>query len=187
MSVQSRSNAPLVGLILLVLLLGAGFVGLWIPRWRAERRARNDRAAVIALCSFPAIQEEFRRKDLDKNGVSDYWTGDVAGLLQYGLIDRALAEADAKPLAPLCPRPIAWHGYICAAMKVDGPPSPIDKSSPFPPAEWAICLYPAEPGRTGKYMYIIGSVGGRRRSLADRPPPTAWPADSEWRLWSQWD
>jgi hypothetical protein len=182
-----RSSAPFVGLIFLVALLGAAFVFHRLPRWKAERRALNERNAVLALCNFTAIQEEFRRKDLDRNGVSDYWTGDVAGLLQYGLIDRSLAEADASPVVPLCPHPIPWNGYFVVALNADSPPNPPDKSSPYPPADWAVCFYPAEPGRTGTYIYINSSVSGRRRTPATKPPPRTWPSDAELRTWSQWD
>lgn len=40
----------------------------------------NERNASASLKSLVTAQENFRHHDLDRNGVNDYWTGDVAGL-----------------------------------------------------------------------------------------------------------
>src|SRR5438876_8635612 len=104
---------------------------------------------------FRSAEAEFRYKDVDGNGVEDFWTGDVAGLYRFGLIDREIAAADALPLFPRVPQPIPYMGYYFVAMEVDDSESPpeelrqdTDKKSGkvHHRSKFAFCAYPAEPG-----------------------------------------
>jgi len=142
--------------------------------------------AVRALASIHAAQADFRANDRDGNGVPDFWTGDVAGLLRYGLIDRATAEADTRPLRPLVPLPIPSDGYYFRALDADGSIAPpetyrqeTDRTSGkvHHPSSFGFVAYPAEPGATGSQILIINENGTVFGCRANIPVPNAWPDD----------
>jgi hypothetical protein len=121
----NSAAAFLAALIALVGFSGAAWIGWWLPRRAAQRRKTNEGNAVKALRSIGFAQADFRANDRDDNGVPDFWTGDVAGLRRYGLIDRATAEADARPLDPLVPLPIPRDGYYFRALELDDSEAPV--------------------------------------------------------------
>jgi hypothetical protein len=109
-----------VGKAFIVLGLFTAFVGLLnLPGWRSSRRASNQRNASACLKTISSAQADYRGNDRDGNGVPDFWTGDVAGLATYGLIDPGVARADLRPIVPLVPRPVPFHGYFFLALDVD--------------------------------------------------------------------
>jgi hypothetical protein len=180
---RQKSGATTI-LVCLVLLAGAVTAAtfLWYLPYRArQQRQINEKHAVSVLVEFPVIQGDFRKNDRDGNGIGDYWTSDIAGLHRFGLIDRALAEADASPLIPFTPKPLPKFGYYILALKTDETGKVPD------PEKFAICLYPEEPGITGIYMYIYSSHHGRLRTTASRNPPRALPREEELRSWGKWD
>ena len=97
---RDRENAPTVKLI--IFRRGRGL-------FSAARRASNERNAAASLKSMVTAQEIFRSNDLDRNSISDYWTGDIAGLYCLevkatgnpvaALNDIGIASADGAPYA----------------------------------------------------------------------------------------
>jgi hypothetical protein len=186
--------------VLLVDGLGIGYLTWWLPVEARRQRAMNERSAYTALKTLSSANADFRANDRDWNRVLDFWTGDIAGLYStlssgqpIALLPRALAEADASPLTPLVPRPIPYHGYYFTALSADGqesPPEPYRQDTDGKSGKvhhlrkFGYCAYPAEPGITGKYVYIINENNTVLRRDNLTPPPKNWPSDSE--LQSGW-
>lgn len=182
-------------LMFLGILLWLGF--LWM-RPSFSERASNEHKALVAMREVAKAEFEFREKDLDENGVKDFWTGDVAGL--YGLtvggkrielIDQALAEADTSPLTPLVNRPHPFYGHYIVALESDGSISNPERGTyrqdtgGSPPmgkvhnkARFGFCIYPAERA-LGRYMWIINQDNVPRRCSTSIPIPKIWPNDCD--------
>lgn len=155
-------------LLALLFVLGAAVWG-WMS-WREHVLARNHRFAYQARFILVGAQQTYIH---ERRGPAPFGTGDAAGLFPLGLIDRALAEADDRPLKPLVPKPIPVNGYLVRFL------------STASGAHFGYCLYPAEPGVTGKYIFILSDYGRFGRcGVGERPVPTVWPSDEEIRYWT---
>jgi hypothetical protein len=201
-----------MGLVLVIGILGAGSLALWLPRRANERRWENERFASTALKTLSSAEADFRANDRDWNHVNDFWTGDVAGLYnvrpndgsngpEIQLIPRVLAEADAAPVKPLCPKPVPYHGYFFMALGLDPSLEDMD-GNPLPPVSYrqdtdkksgkvhslsnfGFVAFPATPGETGKYFYIINENNSVFRAEATIPFPRNWfTRDERRRYWS---
>lgn len=181
--------------IFLFVLLAAGY--LWgIDEWRRRVRWDNDSHAYRGRFILLRAEREFFANDVDGNGIRDYWTGDIAGLYRFGLIDRDLAAADVCPLVAIVPKPVPWHGYYVRMLERDEnetPPEPYAQVTD--PASGkvhhrskvAVCLYPAEPGVSGSFIYITNENGPYRRHPWPGPGgvvPKNWPKDADLRYWT---
>ena len=170
-------------LIVLVLVLVA------LPWLQSKRMASNARAATVALRRIAMAEEEFRSNDRNGNGVRDYWTADVAGLWQQArLIDREIAEADAKPMDPLVPEPVQFQGYYFVALTNDrseDPPHVYRQSANDSGAKvyntrrFGFCAYPAEYGRTGTLTFFINEGLRMIKTDTGGRPMSNWPSDQE--------
>ena len=178
-----------IAAVLVLLLLAVAWL-LWIgPELQTRRRTANESAVWRFRGQFRGWQQDFYTKDLDNNGVHDFWTGDIAGMHQFGVIDRAVAEADARPLVPLVPKPIPWNGYYFIALEMD--------DSEMPPTSYAqitdgksgkvhhrskfgFCAFPAEPGVRGSYIFLINEMGATLSCpVTVQPVPKNWPKDAD--------
>ena len=166
-----------------LLVLGAIIAASVIAGLRASHRASNEHSASTVLHILKSAEADFRTNDRDGNGIVDFWTGDVAGLFRYGLIERSVAEADAHPLVPLVPRPIPKDGYYFVALDRDEPMNPpveyrqeTDKKSGkvHNRSKFGFCAYPAEPGVTGNFIYVVNENNSVFRAAASLPVPTSW-------------
>lgn len=126
--------------------------------------------------------------DLDKNGIKDYWTADIAGLLHLGSIDRALAEAEVNPFVPGANKPAPMNGYYFVVLDFDDTENPADEYRQNTDGKsgkvhhlkkFAFCAYPADPGKSGRYVWIINQDDSSFRS-ADF-------ASSPLKRWPSWD
>ena len=180
-------------ILILAILLAGGltlFLVWYIPERRRSIRAANERAVFIELKALASAQAEFRFHDRDDNGVRDFWTGDLAGLLRSGLIKRELAEADAAPLISMTPRPVPYHGHYFIALEADHSARPpvsyrVDtdkKSGPVHHLDrFGFLAYPAEPGVTGNYYFMINQDNTVIRAPLDAPLLKYWPSDAEFK------
>jgi len=161
-----------------------------------EPLGANERIAGITLMTLKSAQHDFCTNDRDGNGIHDYWTGDVATLARLGLIERAVGEADAKPLKPLVSKPIPMHGYYFVALDLDESETPIEELRQVTDGpsgkvhhlkKWGICAYPAEPDVTGRLIYLIYSGYGSPLSVPakGRPMPRSIPPDSDMIHWNR--
>lgn len=117
---HKKTRYPRIFLVISGAIIAAG-VWFAAPAFRSKA---DWYSAYSTLKLFDQAEARYRSGDLDRNGVPDFWTGDVAGLYQYGLISREIAEADAAPLRPLVPKPVPYKGYLFMAMEGDDNDSP---------------------------------------------------------------
>ncbi len=191
-------------LLALPALLTAPAAGLLLERLvlLPARLERNHRQASIHLKSLTSAEADFRANDRDWNHVNDFWTADVAGLYyvrshasanepEIRLIERAIAEADARSLHPLVPSPVPYEGYYFIALDEDdclagseerfyrtetgGTPAmgKVHNTSKF-----GFCAYPAEYGVTGKYTFLVNENNTVFKSDNGGKPVLHFPDDS---------
>lgn len=186
-------NKPSIAGIAFLLVLVTLFFAAWLS-FDTQRRPNNNRSALIALTTLRSAQWDFRENDRDGNGVQDYWTGDIAGLYRFGLIERGVAEADAHPLVPLVPTPIPFNGYFFKVLIQDDTSSPpeiyaqetdVKSGKVHHRSKYALCIYPADPGVTGDYMYVTHeSYSGYSCPAKGRAVPTNLTSDID-REWNR--
>jgi hypothetical protein len=175
----------------LPIALFLSFAGWFVwARWRAEQIPANERGAATSLKTLSTAEADFRANDRDRNGVNDFWTGDVAGLYSLGLIQREVAEADLKPINPLVPKPIPFHGYYFVALDRDEsetPPEPLrqvtDKNSGkvHHLRKFAFAAIPAEYKVTGRAFFIVNENNTVRWNYGYCDVIDAWPSDEDMR------
>jgi len=188
-------------LLLLLPIAAAAGVFLYQTAWLPARMRDNERAVSTALKSLTSAEADFRANDRDWNLVNDFWTADVAGLYslkggekhdqELRLIERRVAEADAKPLKPLVSAPIPYHGYFFIALDGDdnmaGTPDRYYKQDTGgnPPmgkvhntSKFAFSAYPAEYGVTGKFTFLVNENNTIFRSDIGGKPVTHLPDES---------
>lgn len=66
--------------LMVVIAIIAIISGLLVPNLMVSSRTANERNASMSLRNIAGAQATFRSMDADQNGVSDFWTADVAGL-----------------------------------------------------------------------------------------------------------
>lgn len=188
-----------------ILFLGWGFF-----EWRKSQLDENERKVERAIKSLASAEADFRANDRDWNHINDFWTGDVAGLFyvrpnngeggpEVALIPRELAEADAAPLKPLCPKPVPYHGYFFVILEEDetlkGSPEQFYRQDTLGEprmgkvhntSKFGFCAYPAEYGVTGKFTFIINENNTVFRLDNGGKPMRVWPDDSPRRN-TDWD
>jgi hypothetical protein len=180
-------------LTLLALTVGAILVAIYFPIWRSRHRTEYERAAFTAMKILSSAEADYRFNDRDGNKINDFWTADVAGLYKLGLIPRELAEADIAPLVPLVPQPVPYKGHYFRALIADHSETPpvvyrqeTDKTSGkvHHLYRFGFLAYPAEPGVSGNYMYMINENNSVFRAVDSLPHPDSWPSLEE--LQSHW-
>jgi len=152
---------------------------------RREQRASNERFACAMLKTLATANAQFRGDDLDRNGVQDYWTADVAGLhhlLPPGestplrLIEEKIASAD-----PTRAGAKAAAGYWFRAIERDetGAPYAGPGSTGRNRGKFGFCAYPAEYGRTGIHTFMINEGNTVFKQDLKGEPKRQWPPDAE--------
>jgi hypothetical protein len=156
-----------------------------------QKRGSNIRSAEKRLRWLAAAEADFRGNDRDGNGVQDYWTGDVAGLYQWGLIDQATAMADLRPLNPLVPSPVPADGYFYLALDVDAsvdPPEPYRQGTGGTrhPAKFGFLAIPAKGELNDGHRVIISESNSPRWNWMEWKGEAYFPSDAELRTyWSR--
>lgn len=121
--------------LMIVVAIIAIIAAIAIPSLLRSRLAANEVSAVGTLRNLVAVEAAWRQNDSDRNGVSDYWTGDVSCFYRFldragnalAAMDLAVANADSLPLTALAgligPDPlggsttaIAKSGYLYRVM-----------------------------------------------------------------------
>lgn len=180
-------------LIFSAILLGGA--GAAVPVWRdhlLQRRGWNERRASEHLRAIVTAEAEFRAQDVDENGVPDFWTGDVAGLYEAGVLDRRIAEADLRPIRPLVPKPVPLDGYYFKALeRDDSVPDEYRKDTDgsgrkvHHPSRFGFMALPAEYPSSGRIWFILNE--GNSLFKRQSPPPSSadvWPSDLQ--LKNEW-
>jgi hypothetical protein len=184
----------------------AGVVGIIvsaiaIPGLLASQRASNERNASTALKTLTSAEADFRANDRDRNGVNDFWTGDVSGLYsltidgkELRLIERSIAEADSCPIQGLCwPRP-ARAGYFYAALEADDSIQEGDNTyfqdtggnrrmgDVHHLSRFGFCATPEHP-RSGKYTFVVNENNTIFRVDTNARRITRWADDTLLKVW----
>ena len=167
------------GVVLPVVLVGLG-------TWQLGPRIKSyieeyEYSATEVLKLLARDQETFRDSDRDKNGVQDYWTGDVADLL----------VASHGPSFSGASR---FYGYYFITMKLDSsslPPEVYQQDTDATGREvhhlnrFGFCAYPREYGWRTKHSFIINETNVVFRVNNGGKPVTEWPTDEE--LAERWE
>lgn len=162
--------------VAVLVLLPLAAYGGW-REWRTHVLNENHRFAYSARSRLITAQGDYIAAHPAGGGGRNLCQ-DVSGLYQDGLIDRALAEADDRPIRPLVPQPVPVNGYFARFLPVDE----VINGKVTRTKSFAYCLHPAEPGVTGKYIFLRSEEGEFRRcNVGDRPVPDIWPSDEELR------
>ena len=192
---SSRSDTfPSLLVLGLLIAVGCGvyFFLVAMPARTRQRRAWELATACSGLMDLVAAEAHYRLHDQDRNKISDYWTGDVAGLFKYGRIDRGLAEADVHPLVPLVPVPVPKNGFLFMALEADETPAPPEsyrqETDPksgkvHHPTKFGFLVFPADDAE-GPYMYIVNESGKVFHAPRERPRPKNYPSPQELSSWS---
>lgn len=185
----------LIGLLVVAVVLG---LTAWIWIALAEsKRTSNERDAASALKTLATAEADFRANDRDGNHIQDFWAGDVAGLYYLPdrrtgppmrLIEKAVADADAKPLRKGAPPPVPMAGYLFQAMEGDdssmtpevyaqdtkgvGNPGPYYNHSKF-----GYCAFPADYPRGGRMTFVINEGNTVHKFDTGGKPMLRWPTD----------
>jgi hypothetical protein len=167
-----------------------------VPAWRNRRIAENEREAFTVMKYLSSAEADFRANDRDGNKINDFWTGDVAGLyflqpagLPLALIPKGLAEADVKPLRTVVREAKPYHGYFFVALDQDDSLQPVEvyredtdgiSGKVHSRERFGFCAYPAEPGVSGRTIYIINENNSIWRTYqGETEPPKNWPSDDD--------
>lgn len=172
----------------------------------------NERSAAAALKSCVTAQENFRSNDLDRNQVSDYWTGDIAGLycIQSIATENAIAalnnigvaSADAARFtggfenanvtynADLLLEFWPCDGYLFRTITNDSLGTPYAQVTDGGEAvhnfgNFGAVAYPAEYGVTGRYTFIINEGASVFRRDTGGKPVENYPTAA--KLSSEWE
>jgi hypothetical protein len=185
--VVRNHNGLLVCAVLTFGLLG-GLLLWYMPYRRKIALRSNEQAADVAISDLREIERVFKEQDKDGNGVNDFWTGDVSGLHTFGLLDRAVAEADVAPLSPLVSKPVPYHGYYFMALEGDDGHVNTDFSNKMDTGgnvqmgkvhhlnRYSFCAFPEIQGVTGRRIYIVNE--NRTVFFSEKvQPPKSWPND----------
>ena len=154
------STALLAALVLATLAGAIGFVR-HRQKKSLEAMEHNEWLASEALSLIADVERAFKDQDADENGIEDYWTGDVAGLLRFGDLYPSIEKADAAPLHPVPRTAASYFGYWFLAVEgLEGDPRFFKQDTDGKSGRvhhrtrFAFCAYPSEYGRTGRYTYL---------------------------------
>ncbi len=171
-----------------LVMLGGAIALLAFPFYallKNDALARNERSARAALKMLVSAEADFRGKDRDGNGIQDYWTADVAGLLAAPggpLLDPTIAAADTRPQVP-AGAPLPRHGYYFRALLRDeaGRPYRLDPAGTGlrNPSKFGFCAYPARHGVTGRYTFLVNEGNTMFREDKGGQPVDAWPSEEQ--------
>lgn len=154
-------------------------------------RGENERLAGTVLKTLASAQADFRANDRDRDGVQQFWRGDIAGLYLVSppngnaiqLIEREAAAADDRPLpahlGKILRRP--YHGYWFRAIRhPDETPGRLD------PQRFAFVAFPANRFSGLRMLIVDENNSIRACTPGDFEGIEVLPTDAERRNWSTW-
>jgi len=143
------------------LVLEGAALGLYLAhpdalfrRLYSERIALGESSAPRGLALVAAQQEAMKREDMDKNGIRDYWTGDISGLYRLQMERHGrpeamgfdIARADAANTAGEAPTP--REGYLYRTVVG------VDSLT-----QYAATAYPRTRGEDGFLTFYVDERG----------------------------
>ena len=179
------------GVLLPLVLVGLGGWRLW-PEIE-EYRLEYETSAIIHLRHLALLEIAFLHANYDGNGVKDFWTADVAGLVQsYPFLKNPYVqdfqEADVAPLKPGVAEPVPFGGYLFLALERDTsivPPEQYRQDTDQSGrkvhhlSKFAFCAYPAMYDWRHRRTFIVNQGQVIYAVNNDGNPITEWPTDKE--------
>ena len=165
---------------------------------------QNEIIAQFMLQSVQMAQTVFRNSDMDRNGVADYWTHDLAGLYAMKdrngnpifLIDPATAAADMEGAgnyellrSKIMPKNGYWFRVLTTDPDGDAyQKDPDEDGNPTTNrTRWAALAYPAAYGVTGTNTLLLGEDGITWKKDTQGRPVDRFPKDPARAGWSKAD
>jgi len=203
-----RRERPWIGWFLGVAAIPLGLFLLFLAGSYLTSDDPNPSSyAFRALLGVAEAERIFRRTDLNRNGVKDYWTGNVRGLhalrqedgTAIALIPRAVARADYAADRGGRSDRRSFHGYYLAAFRrtptgdrYQRDPDGDGRASEHR-SKYAFMAFPAAYGEPGTKAFIVNQTGsiwrvdarsggyngptGKPASPPGTPPVEQFPAD----------
>ncbi len=156
--------------IMIVVVIIAILLAIAVPAFLRAQRASNERSASSSLKTIGTAEADFRTNDRDRNGIADYWTGDVSGLFgaipvaggtqAVKLIDISVAAADAIPVPAFAASPTAYGKVdVTATLPVSAKAaywfySLVTNGAESPPAPFAV-----DTDNTGRLVHNTATFG----------------------------
>jgi uncharacterized protein YukE len=176
-----------------------------------SRQTANHSNAAAALKALVTMNAIWRSQDIDRNGVGDYWTRDIAAFYTahdaagnaVKLIDKRFAQADAAPARAypeLDKEPAPKQGYLFRALKADQEGKCLADPASTPPtagnlapgpsthaSRFAFCAYPVRHGEDGVLTFIVSEDGvvWQKDLGPDAKGVDTWPGDPQDSGWTQ--
>jgi hypothetical protein len=156
-----------------------GLAVLFVPYLAKSKRAGNERHTSNFIKTIASAEADFRGNDRDLNGIQDFWTGNVSGLVDLvppgaaepvRLMDPSIAAADtARPGASPC------HGYWFYAMDQDEEGRDYRQGSEKNrhPSKFGFGAFPAGSG-SGRSRFYINEGNTVFKEESEAPPLRRW-------------
>lgn len=144
------------------------------------------------LKAVERLQFLFYANDPDRNGVNDYWTADIAGLLTHSLEPiPGILESDTAALDSAAP-PIPYKGrWWFRAMGIDwnGQRYAQDPDGDGHPTtnrrRFGVCMYPSNYGPDNSWSFIVDQDAVCWRKDTSGIPQLSWPANPLEENWER--
>ena len=172
------------GVFIPLVFLGTGVWRLW-PTFM-DYLVQDEHAAIGWLQVLALHEIDFAHYDRDGNGFHDFWTGDIAGLLQVGnpIYHNFKIHTDSAPLNS----PVPIEGYYLVPLKrdrsVDTPedyrrtPDTTGRKT-LHPSRFGFCAYPAQYDWRHRLTFIINQERFVYAIDNGGKPVTEWPSDED--------
>lgn len=177
------------------------------PGLSGVQRSSTHENARGALGSIAWAEREFHDKDVDGNGLMDWWVGDVSGLHRLhrdgrpiALVQDYLVEADAAPLQPsgdkikleplVAQERTYSYRYSVIPKRLDGTPYAQDPAGEGLALRsqlgFAFCAFPSHYRVTATETLIIDETSIVWRKDIGGSRIEQWPSDPEKEGWTKW-
>lgn len=200
---NQKANHKKIGILVLALLIAVA-IAIFVLSLRGREReliGPTETSAVDCLRELVAIEEIWRKNDIDRNGQNDYWTKDVAG---FHYIQNANGQRQMYipiEIAKTDPSVTNWgkdakvtpyNGYYFKAIATDENGNAYNQNvvntnlgagayigqKCCNSNKFAFCAYPAEYNVTGVRTFIVNEKGiVYCRDLGDAKPIDKWPCE----------
>lgn len=185
---MNRKNTIGVGILIVALVVA---LGIALPGIMRARREPGERSWGAQLREITSAQLTFKHRDLNGDGMEQFWRADLAGL--YGLkgkdgkllrlISLSLALADDRPTTDLSKhgKKAPRQGYWYRAIRHR------DEETPDPD-RFAVCAFPGDYPHPSKYTFIVDERGVTyRKDLGHGRGLDIIPSESELKKWKRWE